>query len=67
MALWTPGAVRIATDELREYIRGKRIALMMNSSALDSEGRTLIDRIAEEKWADIAFLFGMEQGVRGNL
>ena len=67
MALWTPGAVRIATDELREYIGGKRIALMMNSSALDSEGRTLIDRIAEEKWADIAFLFGMEHGVRGNL
>ena len=67
MALWTPGAVRIATDELREYVSGKRIALMMNSTALDSEGRTLIDRIAEEKWAEIAFLFGMEHGVRGNL
>ena len=67
MALWTPGAVTLACDELRDYVRGKRIALMMNTTALDNEGRSLIDRIAGEKWAEIAFLIGMEHGVRGNL
>ena len=56
MALWTPGAVAIACDELREYVKGKRIALMMNMTALDNEGRILIDRIAEEKWTTVAFL-----------
>ena len=67
MGLWTPGAVRVACRELRECVRGKRIALMMNSTALDNEGRILMDRIVEEGWAEVAFLLGMEHGVRGNL
>ena len=67
MTLWTPGAVTIACEELREYVRGKRIALMMNTTALDNEGRLLIDRIVEEGWGNVAFLLGMEHGVRGNL
>ena len=67
MRHWQPGAVILACDELREYVKGKNIALMMNMTALDNEGRLLIDRIAEEKWATVVFLLGMEHGVRGNL
>ena len=67
MALWNPGAVTLACDELREHIKGRRIALMMNTTALDNEGQLLVDRIADEKWAEVAFFLGMEHGVRGNL
>lgn len=63
----TFGTVHIATDELRKAITGKKIALMMNTSALDSNDRLLIDVIAEEKWATVEYFFGMEHGVRGNL
>ncbi|MBQ9785555.1 MAG: DUF1343 domain-containing protein [Clostridia bacterium] len=65
--MWRHGKVVLACDELRERIRNKRIALMMNMTALDNEGHILMDRIANEHWADVAYLFGMEHGVRGNL
>ena len=67
MTLWKHGSVTLACEELRERVKGKKIALMMNTSALDNEGRLLIDRIADKKWATIAFFLGMEHGVRGNL
>lgn len=67
MKQWKTGAVTLACDELREHIAGKRIALMMNTSAIDNEGRLLIDVVVQEKWAEVAFFFGMEHGVRGNL
>lgn len=64
---WHRGRVTLACDALQAYVRGKRIALMMNTTALDNEGRFLIDRMVDEKWASVAFLLGMEHGVRGNL
>ena len=67
MKKWNGGAVTLATDELREKIRGKKIALMMNTTAIDNDGRLLIDVIVEEKWAEVPFFFGMEHGVRGDL
>lgn len=67
MTQWTHGTVTLALHELRERIHGKRIALMMNTTALDNEGGLLIDRIADERWACVEFLLGMEHGVRGNL
>ena len=67
MKTWNASAVTLATEELRERIAGKKIALMMNTTALDHNGRLLIDVIAKEKWAEVAFFFGMEHGVRGNL
>lgn len=67
MSGWKQGAVRLATNELKEAVKGKTIALMMNTSALDNEARLLVDVMAEEKWADIKFFFGMEHGVRGNI
>ncbi|MBE6550541.1 MAG: DUF1343 domain-containing protein [Ruminococcaceae bacterium] len=67
MSGWKKGAVTLACDELRRRISGKRVALMMNTTAIDNEGRLLIDVIVNEKWAEVMFLFGMEHGVRGNL
>lgn len=66
MKQWIPGQVRLGCDELRRRIKGKRVALMLNTSAFDNEGRLLLDVIVEEKWADVAFFFGMEHGVRGD-
>lgn len=67
MKQWKSGAVTLACEELREHIKGKRIALMMNTSAVDNNGRLLLDVIVRERWAEVAFFFGMEHGVRGNL
>lgn len=66
MKHWIPGAVTLACDELKEKIRGKKVALMMNTTALDNEGRLLVDVMVQEKWAEFPFFFGMEHGVRGN-
>lgn len=67
MKMWKKGRVTLATEELRKAVAGKKIALMMNTSAIDNEGRLLLDVIVEEKWTEVAFFFGMEHGVRGNL
>jgi len=67
MSKWEKGAVTLACDELYARIRGKKIALMMNTTAIDNEGRLLIDAIAEDTETTVAFFFGMEHGVRGNL
>ena len=67
MKNWEGGMVKLACDALRECISGKKIALMMNTTAIDNEGRLLIDVIINEKWADVEFFFGMEHGVRGDL
>lgn len=66
MGGWKKGAVTLACDELKAKIKGKKVALMMNTSALDNDARLLVDVITEEKWAEIGFFFGMEHGVRGN-
>ena len=67
MDQWKPGKVTLACDALREYIAGKKVALMMNTSAIDNEGRLLLDVIVKENWAEVPFFFGMEHGVRGNI
>ena len=67
MKRWKPGAVTLACDELKTHIAGKKVALMMNTSAIDNEGRLLLDVIVKEKWAEVPFFFGMEHGVRGNI
>ena len=52
MKYWQGGPVRLATDELRKAVSGKKIALMMNTSAIDNESRLLVDTMASEKWAE---------------
>ena len=66
MMHWIPGKVQLGCEELRRRIKGKKIALMLNTSAIDNQGHLLIDTIIQEKWADVAFFFGMEHGVRGD-
>jgi len=67
MRKWLSNGVRLAEDKLFEAIRGKKIALMVNGSAIHNDGRMLLDIIFEEKICDIFCLFGMEHGVRCNL
>ena len=67
MDQWKPGKVTLACEELRQHIKGKKVALMMNTSAIDNEGRLLLDVIVKENWAEVPFFFGMEHGVRGNI
>ena len=66
MTIWNPGKVRIASERLHSAVSGKKIALMMNHSALDNHARSLIDVLHEDPGCEIAFLFGMEHGVRGD-
>lgn len=67
MNKWKKGAVTLACDELYECIKGKKIALMMNTTAIDNEGNLLIDEIVNMGEAKVEFFFGMEHGVRGDL
>ena len=66
MTIWQSDKVTIAEEELFERIRGRKIAIMMNISALDNSGKFLADRIIDENIADVEFFFCMEHGVRGN-
>ena len=66
MTTWQPGRVRIGGDRLFEAVKGKKIALMMNHSALDDHAESLIDVLHRDADCEIAFLFGMEHGVRGD-
>ena len=64
MKKWLHGSVVLAEEELFSAIRGKRIAAMINGTAIHNDGRNLIDVIQESKTAVIDFLLGMEHGVR---
>ena len=59
--------VTLGCEELYHYIKGKKIALMMNTTALDNDGNFLIDAIVKSACAHVECFFGMEHGVRGNL
>ena len=65
MTAWNPGKVRIDLHSLLKAVKGKRIALMMNHTALDDRAENLIDVLFRDADCKIAFLFGMEHGVRG--
>lgn len=67
MKHWKRGRVVLACDELYNRIEGKRIALMMNTTAIDNDGRLLIDSIVNKGCSKIEFFFGMEHGVRGDM
>lgn len=59
--------VRIGIEKLRDSIRGKRIGLLMNNTALDDDGQYLIETICLDWKADVKRLFAMEHGVWGEL
>lgn len=67
MAQMERAAVGLGLDSLRRAVRGRKLALMMNQSALTPAGANLIDVMHSDWHAEIAFLLGMEHGVRGEL
>lgn len=67
MQNWPKGKVTLPIEKLHAHLKGKKIAMMMNATARDNEGRALIDVIAEYPDVEVAFFFGMEHGVRGDL
>ena len=56
--------VILAEESLEACVRGKKIALMVNATAVHNDGRLLIDIIAGCKETEISFILGMEHGVR---
>jgi uncharacterized protein YbbC (DUF1343 family) len=63
-ALVRPGLDVFLADVPVE-LRGKRIGLIANHSAIDRAGRLGIDRIAEHKELKLVALFAPEHGIRG--
>lgn len=59
--------VKLGLVNLKEAVKGKKIALMMNNTALTDTGKSLIDVMHFDWQSDIQFLLGMEHGVRGEL
>ena len=63
------GLVRPGVDvflaEVPAALRGKRIGLIANHSAIDRAGRPAIDLVAEHKDLELVALFAPEHGIRG--
>ena len=49
------GPVSLGLNKLKEAVKGKKIALMMNNTALTEAGKSLIDTMHFEWNADIRF------------
>jgi uncharacterized protein YbbC (DUF1343 family) len=66
---FTDGLVRPGLDvflaDVPAAVRGKRIGLIANHSAIDRAGRPAIDLIAEHKDLQLVALFAPEHGIRG--
>lgn len=65
-----PKTVKVGADVLFEsrfdLIKGKRVGLITNHSALLSNGKHLADALVEHKNVKLVVLFGPEHGVRGD-
>ncbi|HAM10044.1 MAG: hypothetical protein A2X04_07205 [Bacteroidetes bacterium GWF2_41_9] len=62
----TPGIDLLVTDHL-DLIRGKKVGLITNPSAVGSDLRSSIDILAATPGVNLVALFGAEHGVRGAL
>lgn len=66
---FTDGLVRPGLDvflaDVPDVLRGKRIGLIANHSAIDRAGRPAIDLIAEHDDLELVALFAPEHGIRG--
>ena len=60
-----PGANLLFTTYFK-YIKGKRLGVVTNSTAILSDGRHLVDALYENKDVKIVALFGPEHGIRTN-
>jgi uncharacterized protein YbbC (DUF1343 family) len=61
-----PGLEVLLRDSLH-LVRGKRVGLITNHTAVTSTGRTAIDLLHEHPEVRLAALFGPEHGIRGNV
>lgn len=66
MEKWITGKVRLAEEELKAAVKGKKVGLMINGTAIHNDGSLLLDLMYENEYCDIDFVFGMEHGVRCN-
>ncbi|MEK6755015.1 MAG: DUF1343 domain-containing protein, partial [Bacteroidota bacterium] len=53
-------------QEQSNLIRGKRLGVVTNQSALLADGRHLVDALLERKDVQVVALFGPEHGIRGS-
>ena len=60
-----PG-IDVFVDDLPAVVRGKRVGLITNGSAVDRNGVLDIDRIAAHPGLKLAALFAPEHGIRGD-
>lgn len=67
MNQWTKAKVTFPLEILHEMLKGRKSALMMNTTARGNHGESLIDAIPAWDGVNVAFFIGMEHGVRGNL
>ncbi len=59
------GSDVLITDRL-DLVRGKRVGIVTNHTALLSDGRHLVDALHEMPEVELAVLFGPEHGIRGD-
>jgi len=60
----TPG-INVLVDEYLDLVRGKRVGLITNPSAVGVDMRSSIDILAGTPGVNLVALFGAEHGVRG--
>lgn len=60
-----PGIEVLLTDSLH-LVAGRRVGLITNQTGIDREGRSSIDRLAEEPSLELVALFAPEHGIRGD-
>ena len=53
-------------EKFHDLIKGKRIGLVTNHSAVMSNGKHLADALSEDKDVKLVALFGPEHGIRGD-
>lgn len=66
VAIVKTGADRLL-NEYPELIRNKRIAILTNHTGRLSDGRHIVDAVAESGVAEIGALFGPEHGITGDM
>jgi uncharacterized protein YbbC (DUF1343 family) len=60
-----PGADRLFRDAA-SLIKGKRVGVLTNHTGLLSDGRSIIDAVADSTLCTLAALFGPEHGISGD-
>ena len=61
-----PGAEVLLQDSLH-LVRGKRVGLITNQTAVASDGRSVIDLLYRHPEIDLVALYGPEHGLRGGI